>query len=491
MAFIFLSLVSAIGSKEAAIYPVLLSLDLSLIRDYFINHNDYFRLPDTLLRIIVFALSIICLIMVNKFSLNNDIRLSRKFHSFIKLLLLIFFSTFLTTDNIYNIAALFLLLLSIYYFIYHRSIPLSILESSLIFVISLFFFYPLLTSLIFDTPIKELDNYSRFFILIPIFYMFREIKLPLKEILLILNISSILVGLFALYTYFILGEIRVRGFTSSATIFGNISLIYAMISFVSISYFRDNRKYQILCLSGLSLVLFAWILTGTRGSLIAIFFILLFSLFKENRILLISFSYKKLLGFLLLSGLIFFNSNTYNRFINSYNSMYNYMFDGGEHHWTHNDSFVPRFLIWNGAFNIISENLVHGVGLSNFNNALLIQISSQKINPVKPRYKDHSAGINHAHNQYLDIFAKTGILGFIILISLLSLFYYYFKKYKESENFDLSYSAIIGCLLIIMFSSNMLFHAILSHQQSTLFMVVILFIFAGMTANNSFMEDRR
>ena len=53
MAFIFLSLVSAIGSKEAAIYPVLLSLDLSLIRDYFINHNDYFRLPDTLLRIVV------------------------------------------------------------------------------------------------------------------------------------------------------------------------------------------------------------------------------------------------------------------------------------------------------------------------------------------------------------------------------------------------------------------------------------------------------
>jgi len=50
---------------------------------------------------------------------------------------------------------------------------------------------------------------------------------------------------------------------------------------------------------------------------------------------------------------------------------------------------------------------------------------------------------------------------------------------------------MIGCLLTIMFSSNMLFHAILSHQQSTLFMIIILFVFAGITANNSHVEESK
>ena len=491
MSFVLLAIVSALGSKESAIYPVILSFDFSLIKYYFITNDDYFRLPDTLLRITVFGFSIICLIMIERFSLNKDRHLPKFFPNLVKFLLLIFFSTFLTTDNIYNIVALLLLISSIYYFIYYKRKPLSGIELSLVFMLFLFFFYPLFTSLEFNTPIKELDNYSRFFMLIPVFYMFREIKISLKELLLIMNISSILIGIFAIYTYFIMGEVRVRGFTSSATIFGNVSLIYAMISLISISYFKNYRKYQILCLSGLVLVLFAWVLTGTRGSLITLLFSLIFLLFRENRYLVLYFSYKKVLIFLFFIGLIFFNSNTYDRFVNSYNSTYNYVFNDGGHHWTHKDSFVPRFLIWKGAINIISENPVNGIGLSNFNEAILGQIISRNIAPIKPRFVDPSAGINHAHNQYLDIFAKTGFIGFLILIALLFIFYYYFKRHRDSGNFDCSYGAIIGSLLVIMFSSNMLFHAILSHQQSTLFMIIILFVFAGITVNNSHTEESK
>lgn len=491
MSFILLAVVSTLGSKESAIYPVMLSFDFSLIKHYFITNDNYFRLPDTLLRIIVFGLSIICLIIVERFPPNKDMNLPKFFPNLVKFLLLIFFSTFLTTNNIYNMATLLLLVSSIYYFIYYKKKPLSGVDLLLIFTLFLLFFYPLLTSLDFNTPIKELDNYSRFFILIPVFYMFREIKISLKELLLMINISSILIGIFAIYTYFIVGEVRVRGFTSSATIFGNISLIYAMISLISISYFKNHRKYQLLCLSSLALVLFAWVLTGTRGSLITLFCSLIFLLFRENRHLVLSFSYKKTSIFLFCIGLIFFNSNTYDRFINSYNSTYNYVFNDAGHYWNHKDSFVPRFLIWSGTIHIISENPVNGIGLSNFNEAILGQIASKNIAPIKPGFIDSSAGINHAHNQYLDIFAKTGFIGFLILATLLFIFYYYFKRYRESGNFDSSYAAMIGCLLTIMFSSNMLFHAILSHQQSTLFMIIILFVFAGITANNSHVEESK
>ena len=52
---------------------------------------------------------------------------------------------------------------------------------------------------------------------------------------------------------------------------------------------------------------------------------------------------------------------------------------------------------------------IKGIGLSNFNKELQIQIDNGVILPIRPASDDLTAGMNHAHNQYFDLFAKLGV----------------------------------------------------------------------------------
>ena len=60
--------------------------------------------------------------------------------------------------------------------------------------------------------------------------------------------------------------------------------------------------------------------------------------------------------------------------VNLYNTTWTdrFLFENGEYNWRHKDSSVPRLTIWKGSSNIISENIILGVGQSNFNNHLVL-----------------------------------------------------------------------------------------------------------------------
>ena len=158
---------------------------------------------------------------------------------------------------------------------------------------------------------------------------------------------------------------------------------------------------------------------------------------------------------------------------------YNFINDDSGHYWQHEDSIVPRLIIWQGSINMIKGSPIKGVGLSNFNRELLKQIDDGTILPVRPASTDLTAGMNHAHNQYFDIFAKLGIIGFIILCFFVIVSYWFFNSYKHIPSRDILALSLIGKIIILTYTSNMLTHAILAHQQSTLFMTFTIVILAG------------
>jgi len=143
--------------------------------------------------------------------------------------------------------------------------------------------------------------------------------------------------------------------------------------------------------------------------------------------------------------------------------------------------------IWKGSTNIISEYPLLGIGQSNFNNHLVLQIKDKKINPIRNSPEMLAAGLNHAHNQYLDTFAKTGIIGFIILIFFIYMNLLFFsKKYVNNRN---CFYSKAGLFTIISYSTYMLNHTILSHQQSSLFLSFFLIIVAAL-ANNNILKEK-
>ena len=118
-------------------------------------------------------------------------------------------------------------------------------------------------------------------------------------------------------------------------------------------------------------------------------------------------------------------------------------------------------------------------GKNNFNQYLNSQIKDKKIDPIRNNQQNPTAGLNHAHNQYLDIFAKTGITGlFLLLFFLIMNLFFFLKRYLHNKN---CFYAKSGLLTIITYSTYMLNHTIISHQQSSLFLSFFLIIMAGLS----------
>ena len=135
---------------------------------------------------------------------------------------------------------------------------------------------------------------------------------------------------------------------------------------------------------------------------------------------------------------------------------------------------TQRWDIWKGAMNIIQENPLTGVGLGNFNKELGKQIDSKKISKIRRDLKNPTAGQNHAHNQYLDIYVKNGIFGFFTLIYFIFINFRIFFNNLNSKIFETRIISVLGVTLVSTYFAYMLNHTILSHQVSTIFMLLIL-----------------
>ena len=399
----------------------------------------------------------------------------------------IFFLSILTTDSLYNIAIILLFSLSIYHYVYKANHKFKSYEILFLLAYLILSVFPFLHSFFISSNISEVDNYTRFLLAIPLYLMIRDLNFNKEYFLYLINISALLLLPISLHFYFTEDLNRIRLFTSSATILGNISMTFFLFAVLSIYFFKKhNLNYVFLPYLSSLAALFSWGLSGSRFTIIIPLLVLLLSMINNYSRKYISFLFdRKSLLFLLILFSVFFSSISFDRFTNlNFSSLSNFN-KPDANYWMKQDSIIPRLLIWNGAINIIRENPVLGVGLDNFNNHLNKQILEGKIEAIRKDLNNPTAGLNHAHSQYLDTFAKMGILGFLILLLFMFFnFYFFYRLCKESED---EIYPVFGFLFIFIHSVMMINDVILSHHQSTIFMVYSLVFFAGL----SMLSERR
>lgn len=473
-------MVSLFGNHETPVKQLFYDFDFFKIVNILLSNNNIFRAPDTSLRFTVFCLSI-GLLLSSFFIKCRTYRETPKIVSRMTIIFIsIFFITLLVTDNIYNIAAIMLLIISILYAIYYSKKKYQRSEILLIGTYILIFIYPFYNALFNLSSLSELDNYLRFLFVIPVYIMLREIDFKLHHLLIVFGLSSFIAGIFAIYQYLTLGS-TVSGFSSSTSVFACIVLFFSLASLLSISQF-DNKPARYFFISAFSLGIIGWMLTGQRGLFLIIIFIILYLLFSKSRSIIVA--EKRPLGItsiLLLSFLLI--SPVFDRTLNILDSSYNYLVDDSGHHWRHKDSIVPRVSIWIASINMIKDNNLYGVGLNDFNAKLEDQISLGNIDPIRKTLTNKSAGMNHAHNQYLDIYAKTGVFGFITLLLFIYSHIKFFKNRTDTTKSDNNFVSLLGVLSIYYFSIIMFFQTFLAHQQLMLFMCFMLIILAALKSN--------
>ena len=474
-----LLLFSVLGSTEIGTYQFFINFDLSSLMEAYSKSDSFFKTPNTILRLFFFTTAVIMIACIPITSLPVKKYQIKYIEPITKYLIVMFLLTILSTDQLYNIVALILLFLSIIYLLFHSSKEFSLTEKYFLASYFLLFYYPFFHAFYIETNLSEIDNYLRFLFAIPVYCLIREIRVKEEYFKFIINHASLVIGLSAIYFYISDDSVRVAGHTSTATIFGNIALLFSCLSLLSMRSFEDKlpRFYSIIATIT---AFYAWSLTGARSSLLIllVFFIILL-IFRDLRKNFFSkLNIKLTTIFLVVIIGIFSQSTAFTRITNSYDTSYNYLFSDGESSWKYKDSIIPRLIIWNGSINIISEHPFLGVGQSNFNKYLVAQIKDKKIQPIRNDPMRLAAGLNHAHSQYLDIFAKTGIVGFITLMFFLFMnLFFFLKKYLLNKN---CFYAKAGLLTTISYSTYMLNHTIISHQQSSLFLSFFLVILAAL-----------
>ena len=456
----------------------------------YLQSDAFFRMPDTFNRVSIFVLSLVFLVMSSLY--NPPFKSHNRLITILFITLSsLFFTTIIITNNIYNLSIILLIIISIYYYIYKADNHFKSIEITFLLSYLAFFTFPFIHSYFITTTITEADNYTRFLLAIPLYLMIRDLDFDKQFFLYLINIASIILLPVTLYFYLVYDIDRIRIFTSSATVFSNISMTFFLFSLLSIYFFKKYKiDYIFLAYLGSFAAFFAWGLSGSRFTIIIpLIVIILLILIPNYRKYGIPLCNKLGLLFIGILLSVFLTSTSFDRLTNLNLSSIGDYSKPEANHWIKRDSIVPRLLIWNGAINIINENTFTGIGLDNFNRELHSQIINNKIQPIRKDFDNPTAGLNHAHSQFLDTFAKLGLFGFLLLSFFIIINFYFF--YRLSKNNEDNVFAIFGLLFILIHSLIMINHVILSHHQSTIFMVFLLVFFAGLSLNNYKKGEKR
>ncbi len=363
--------------------------------------------------------------------------------------------------KLYNYFFILLLLISLPFLTFPLNNPIKY-ENKFLLSLPIFFMIVLLSSYLNKVPIAEIDTYTRFVLCIPIYFLLRNISVSIKLFCYGLIISSILAGSLSLYDYYILNLARAGHISSIVITYGNMCMTLFILMLVCLRFHEYLKINKNIMYVALIMSLLGWLLTFTRGSLIGLLVctpFLFSTTFSKN-------IKAKLIVFVVISIMIL-STPMKNRISTIINDLSQINYNQIEKS-TVNVSLKERLIYIDVALRAIKEKPLIGIGLDGF------------ADYIEKEYDNIDFTIaDHAHNDFFDIFSKTGIFGLISLIYLFFISIYYFVFYFKYSSNKLKIYASMGIVTCLSQIGFMLTQSQLSHHQATLFFVTLLLLTAS------------
>ena len=362
-----------------------------------------------------------------------------------------------------------LLFVSIYSIIFNDiTLRINNQEKILIYSFTCFSVMIFAFSAYHSSSLNEVDNYSRFLLLLPIYFYLRTININSKYLVYTILISSLLSFGSVLMIYDdAAGNMSIPGrfnpISSSALTFGNLNMTL-FILLLGCWIFRDKLKLSsFLLLLGLFVSFLSWGLTHTKGSILGLAIVLIY-LNVINKFFRVFSLCIILLGTFIVSSTEL--NQRFKVFIND-----TILLLHGESVMSENIdlSVRERVFYYQSAIDIIKNNPLDGIGFDSFENYLEQKKVDQNLNL---RTSDH------AHNEFLDIALKTGLIGLSIFLILLISIYKFFNT-SSSKNSQYSFFECLGKITLLSQTGFMLTQSQLAHHQSTVFFIILILIFAS------------
>ena len=135
-------------------------------------------------------------------------------------------------------------------------------------------------------------------------------------------------------------------------------------------------------------------------------------------------------------------------------------------------SVGARFEMWRGAALLIKEKPLFGWGGNGYRQGLTALGEQNIINDNVTQY-------SHAHNEFIDAFAKRGIIGLIVLLALYVIPMRLFFRSFEEPDLSKRSVAVAGALLPVAYIDFGLTQAFLTHNSGVMMYAFLLAILWG------------
>ncbi|MFB9847342.1 O-antigen ligase family protein [Oceanisphaera arctica] len=302
------------------------------------------------------------------------------------------------------------------------------------------------------------DRPSRFIFAIPVLLFVLAYPPKLAFMWAGLVVGGVLTAGWAIWQKLFLGIERATGYTYVIQ-FGNISMLFGIFCLAGLGWAAvqpNARRWVVLLLLGALFGALGSLLSGSRGGWIGLPFVFWVLYRAYGRELSVRMRGGVLAAVLALGALVYLLPQTgvQQRVQHAFNDIEQYQ-QGNK--WT---SLGARFDMWQGALTLIAEKPLTGWGWNGYQQGMQALVDKGQVIQF--------AADNHAHNEYLDNFARRGILGLLSLLALYLVPLRLFARRLNSANMELRALATAGALLPVAFMDFGLSQVFFGHNSGVM-----------------------
>ncbi|RBI69788.1 ligase [Vreelandella sulfidaeris] len=317
-----------------------------------------------------------------------------------------------------------------------------------------------------------LDKPSRFVLAIPAMLLVMAYPPKLSYLWAGLAIGAIGAGSWAAWQKLVEGEWRAGGYTHVIQ-FGNLSMLMGILCLAGLgwAWVQPRRMpWLALLLVGALMGILGSLFSGSRGGWIGLPFVLLVLYQGYGRQLPSMLKIGALLAVVIGGLLMYFipQTNVQLRVHEAFNDVELYILDDNPA-----TSVGARFEMWKGASQLILEKPFTGWGENGYKQGMQALADKGVVHGVATIY-------GHAHNEFIDAFAKRGMVGLAVLLALYLVPMRLFARQMTAENLELRSLAVAGVLLPVAFIDFGLTQVFLTHNSGVMMYAFLLAVLWGL-----------
>ncbi|MDQ7727267.1 O-antigen ligase family protein [Halomonas sp. SpR8] len=294
--------------------------------------------------------------------------------------------------------------------------------------------------------------------------------------------GAIAAGSWAFWQKFVEGAWRAGGFTHVIQ-FGNLSMLLGILCLAGLGWAMVQRHRSVwlsFLLFGALAGILGSLLSGSRGGWVGFPVVLwvLYRSYGRN----IAAWIKILVAFVIVIGIFTVYAlpqvGVQYRVHQAINEVSGYLSDQDS-----STSVGARFEMWRGAANLIQEKPLFGWGENGYQKRMAELAQENVINSNVLEYR-------HAHNEFIDTFAKRGVVGLVALLLLYLVPMRLFGEYLGHANLEVRSIALAGVLLPIAYIDFGLTQAFLAHNSGVMMYAFLLAVVWGIHSVHRRQEEQ-